>query len=182
MYFILLLLFIVQSQGEAASLLSSGVRCSSTQFGFTGERCINATHYLTFTGNCTNAVLLEDVEQQSCSVKTNGEGPYCHECDSVKNMVCSGTMDTAEACADDCNDDTFGYAFVDYCTSESVWMTSEASCMYGSVELVFAVSGTCAEATPDMPMCLDCNTVGVCAEPSATCESLGISGGATGDW
>lgn len=178
----LLLWLVALSRVEADSLLTSGVTCSSTQLDFTGERCINATHYISFSGNCTNGVLLENVTQSSCSGKTDDFALYCHECgkDSVKNMVCANTQDTTEACADDCNDDTWAHVFVDYCSSESVWVASEGKCMYGRVEQDFATSGTCAETAPGMPKCLDCDTVGLCAEPSATCESLGLGAGASG--
>jgi hypothetical protein len=50
--------------------------------------------------------------------------------------------------------------------------------MFGDIEQVFAASGSCAW-TPHTPTCLDCGSVGLCAEASATCESLGLHGGNT---
>lgn len=169
------LLVVFQSSVAADS---SGVSCGSTQFDFVGERCVNTTHYVNFDGNCTDGVLLEDVELISCFAKTDGKGPYCHDCsDSVKNMVCSNTEDSAEACSDQCEQTTYGYDFVDYCINETFWFTSEPICDYGYIEQLRAVGGSCATQTPDKPTCLDCGTVGICSEVSATCKSLGFSNG-----
>lgn len=175
-FFVLLLLVIQITDG--ADLTVSGVQCGATEFEFVGESCVNQTHFLSFAGNCTDGALLEDVEMSSCFDQTDGNGPYCHECSgTAKNLVCSNSEDSTEACSDQCGSATYGYAFVDYCSDESVWLTSEVKCVFGGIEQVFAASGSCSASTPETPACLDCGPIGVCAEASATCEGLGLDGG-----
>jgi hypothetical protein len=156
---------------------SSGLACGSIKFNFVGERCVNATHFSSLSGNCTGGALLEDVKLQSCSAQTEGEGPYCHQCgSSLKDMVCSSSADSAEACAEQCQQTEYGYAFLDYCLSQSDWTSSETKCLYGSIEQVFATSASCAALDPDTTTCLDCGPFGICAEASATCDSFVLDG------
>lgn len=188
MSLITLSILLTLSANTMEASIISNVTCGSTDFNYFGIECLNSTHYALSGGTCTNGLKLEqDLEIISCSNRTMDKAPHCHQCGI--HHVCSSSTNSTEACSDfESNNDTtlcgsgsYSHIFINHCTSEHEWYSSEQVCRNGDHSMEFERILSCEERLPGTPTCLDCGALGVCAEAMATCDSLGLpSNGSSG--